>query len=131
MTRRYWNAGTPPDVLLDWVNDNVVAALYQCWEEDPPSISIDEGPEEPLTIVVYGPDKPTEDNPLGTFDIFTAKCDLMDALKEYATPYDSGGGPNSEAQREDVRERAAKLRELEKFVSALAATAEAAAPASS
>lgn len=33
MSERYWEAGEVPDVLLDWVNENVVAAIKDCNEE--------------------------------------------------------------------------------------------------
>jgi hypothetical protein len=36
MTELYWDAGETPDALLYWVNENVIAAIKDCWEVNKP-----------------------------------------------------------------------------------------------
>ena len=122
MSERYWEAGEVPDVLLDWVNENVVAAIKDCWEEGKPVgwVEVEEGR---MVLTVGGPGRPTEDDPSGRRDIYSVVFDLLAKLTEYSEPYADIGGPRSDAQREDMRERAAALRKLADDVAALAARA--------
>lgn len=122
MIERYWEAGEVPDVLLDWVNDNVVAAIKDCWEDDKPVAwaGVEEGR---MVLTVGGPGKPTADDPSGRRDIYTLKFDILAELTEYSAPYEGIGGPCGDKQREDMRERAAVLRKLADDVAALAARA--------
>jgi hypothetical protein len=53
-------------------------------------------------------------------DIYLVAFDVLDRLTEYSEPYADMGGPRSDAQREDMRERAAALRKLADEVAALA-----------
>lgn len=122
MTERYWNAGEVPDALLDWVNENVVAAIKDCWEDDEPAgwVEVECGR---MVLTVGGPGKPTEDDPAGERDIYSLTFDLLEELTEYSEPYANIGGPCSDAQREDMRERAAALRKLADDIAKLAADA--------
>jgi hypothetical protein len=121
MKERYWNAsGDVPEAILDWVNDNVVEALRYWWEEDEPTVWADVE-DSRFVLVVAGPMKP-EPNAEGREDIYSVRVDLLELLTEYGTPYEDSG-PCSDAQREDMRERAAELRKLADSVSALAARA--------
>jgi hypothetical protein len=125
MTKRYWNADDVPatDVLLDWVNQNVVAAIKHFWEDDKPVVWI-ENKDDCMVITVAGPGIPTIDDPAGENDIYTTKSDLLAELKRYSEPYADIGGPCSDAQRTDMRERAAALRKLAGDILELAARAD-------
>ena len=122
MSERYWEAGEVPEVLLDWVNANVVAAIKDCWEEDKPVcwVEVEDGR---MVLTVLGPGKPTEDDPAGQLDVYAVTFDMLAELTEYSEPYASVGGPHSDVQREDMRERAAALRKLADDVAALASRA--------
>jgi len=122
MIERYWEAGEVPDVLLDWVNDNVVAAIKDCWEDNKP-VAWADVEEGRMVLTVGGPGKPTADDPSGQRDIYTLKFDILAELTEYSAPYEYIGGPCSDEQREDMRERAAVLRKLADDVAALASRA--------
>lgn len=122
MSERYWEAGKVPEVLLDWVSENVAAAIKDCWEEDKPVgwVDVEDGR---MVFTVGGPGKPTEDDPSGYRDIYSVAFDLLTELAVYSDPYEDIGGPCSDEQREDMRERAAALRKLADDVAALAARA--------
>jgi hypothetical protein len=128
MSERYWEAGELPELLLhqelllDLVNENVVSAIKDCWEDDK-SISWADVEDGRMVLTVCGPGKPTAEDPSGQLDIYTLKFDVMDELREYSAPYEDIGGPCSDRQREDMRERAAVLRKLADDVAALAARA--------
>jgi len=122
MSERYWEAGEVPDVLLDWVNENVVAAIKDCWEDNKP-VAWADVEEGRMVLTVGGPGKPTADDPSGQRDIYTLKFDILAELTEYSAPYEYIGGPCSDEQREDMRERAAVLRKLADDVAALASRA--------
>lgn len=128
MNARYWNADDVPatDVLLDWVNKNVIAAIKDCWEDDNP-VAWAEVEDGRMVFTVGGPGKPTEEDPSGQHDIYTLKFDLLTELTEYSTPYKDIGGPCSDKQRDDMRERAAALRKLAGEILELAARADEAA----
>lgn len=119
MTERYWTADEVPEALLDWVNDNVVAAIKDCWEDDKPAgwLEVEAGR---MVLTVGGPGKPTKYDPAGVRDIYTVAFDVLDKLTEYSEPYSDIGGPRGDAQRNDMRERAAALRKLADDVAALA-----------
>jgi hypothetical protein len=123
MSERYWEAGGTPDldeVLYDWVNENVLAAIRDFWEEQPVSwVGVKDGR---MILTVCGPGKPTEDDPSGQNNIYVARFDLVKELTDYSDPYEGLSGC-SDAQREDMRERAAALRKLADDVAALAARA--------
>lgn len=123
MNERYWEAGEVPDVLLDWVNDNVVDAIKDCWEDDKPVAwaGVKDGR---MVLTVGGPGKPTAEDPSGQSDIYTLTFDVLDELAEYSEPYADIGGPRSDAQREDMRERAAALRKLAESIFGLADAAD-------
>lgn len=122
MSERYWEAGDVPDVLFDWVNKNVVAAIKDCWEDDKPFAwaGVEDGR---MVLIVGGPGKPTAEDPCGERDIYTLTFDLLAELTEYSAPYGSISGPRGDKQREVMRERAAALRKLADDVAALAARA--------
>jgi hypothetical protein len=119
MSERYWEAGEVPEVLLDWVNENVVAAIKDYWEDNKP-VGWAEIKDGRMVLTVGGPGKPTADDPLGQRDIYALTFDLLAELEEYSAPYADIGVPRSEEQREDMRERAAALRKLADDVAALA-----------
>lgn len=122
MSERYWEAGELPQVLLDLVNENVVAAIKDCWEDDKP-VAWADVEDGRMVLTVGGPGKPTAEDPSGQRDIYTLTFDLLAELTEYSAPYKDIGGPRSDEQREDMRERAAVLRKLADDVAALAARA--------
>ena len=120
MKDRYWHASEVPEALEDWVNENVVAAIKDCWEGDKPVCWV--GSEDGrLLLTVAGPEKPSAP---GISDCYTVKFDLMAELQEYGDPYGKDG-PRSDAQRDDMRERAQVLRKLAADVAALADIADA------
>lgn len=112
MSERYWQAGNPPDCLLDWVNENVVEAIKNCWEdENPPAWADVENGR--MFLVVAGPEKPTEDDPLGERDIYKLTYDVLAVLTAYTDEYqDMGCQLLGEEQLADMRERAAALKKL-------------------
>lgn len=122
MSERYWEAGEAPEVLLDWVNENVVAAIKDCWEDDKP-VAWAIVKDGRIVLTIGGPGKPTAEDPSGQRDIYTLTFDVLEELTVYSAPYDDIGGPCSDEQREDMRERAAALRKLADDVAALAARA--------
>jgi len=113
MTKRFWEPDDPPDVLLDWVSDNVEAAIKHFWEVDKPAWWIAfEG--DKLVFVVVGPERPG-----GSYSL---NLDLLDELKDYIEPY--RGGPTSASQMEDVHQRVVVMRKLAADITALADLAE-------
>ena len=122
MSERYWEAGEAPEALLDWVNENVVAAIKDCWEDDKP-VAWADVKDGRIVLTIGGPGKPTAEYPSGQSDIYTLTFDVLEELTEYSAPYEDIGGPCSDEQREDMRERAAVLRKLADDVAALAARA--------
>ena len=122
MTERYWEAGEVPDGVLDWVSETVAAAIKDCWEDDPPGGWVDHE-DGRLVLTVAGPGKATAEDPSGQKDIYTVTFDLLAELTIYSEPYADIGGPQGEAQLEDMRERAAALRKLAEDVAGLAARA--------
>jgi hypothetical protein len=120
---RYWEAGQAPDSLLDWVSKNVVAATKDYWEDCDPAAWVD-SKNGRMVFTVRGPGKPTAKDPSGQSDGYKLDLYLMALLKEYSAPYEDIGGPFSDDQREDLRNRAAALRKLSGDVAALAVRAE-------
>jgi hypothetical protein len=104
------------------VSNNVVAAIKEFWE-DGSHVAWADVEDEAMVLTVAGPGKPTAADPSGMSDIYTLKFDLLAQLTTYSAPYDDIGGPRGDAQREDMRERAAALRKLADDVAALAARA--------
>lgn len=105
--------------LEDWVSENVVAALDDCFENNSGGWIDFEGDRFLLTIA--GLEKPEDDS--GILDCYTLQVDLLQRLSQYGDVY-GPHGPRSEAQREDVRERAARLRKFAYEVTAIAQKAE-------
>lgn len=111
MTERWWTVDGVPDALLDWVNENIVEAIKDCWEGDDkpvPSVSLKEGGR--FWIKIIGPEKPTDST--GKYDCYSLEFDLLEELSDYGWEYTAFGGPCSDAQRDDMRARAAALRTL-------------------
>jgi hypothetical protein len=116
MSERYWEASYPPDALLDWVNDNVVAAIKQFFEEEMSIVwtRVENGRMMLWVTCLEEPDG--QENVL--------KIDILRKLQEYSMPYADIGGPRSDAQRDDMREGCAALRKLADDIVALAVSAE-------
>jgi hypothetical protein len=61
MSDLFWDAGEIPselcDVLTRWVNENVEAAMDDCWERDTPCLLFD-AEEGKLILTLVGPEKP-------------------------------------------------------------------------
>ena len=123
MNKRYWEADEIPDALMDWVSENVAGAIKYFWEDDPPFGYVNDVKGN-IFICVLGPGKPTEEDQLGMWSNYTVNFDLLAKLKEYSEPYYHIGGPCSDAQIKDMRERAYALRKLANDVAALADRAE-------
>ena len=124
----YWEASEPPEALYDWVDQNVRAAIEDFWERDVKLAWVDCDWKDgkftgPLEVVFPGPEKPS--HPFR--DIYRAEFRLLSLIKDFAEPYDSIGGPCSEEQRADLRQRAEILREFARSINELAAKAEQAA----
>ena len=118
---RYWHGGDAPDALLDWVSENVVEAIRECWETDAPAGWIEEK-EGRLLLKIGGPGKPTAEDPTGMTDIYTVKFDLLSELTDYSEPY-ADVGSLSDVQKEDMRERSTALRKLADDIAGLASRA--------
>jgi hypothetical protein len=119
---KYWKDGEVPEVLLDWVNENVVAAIKDCWEDDKP-VAWANFEDGRMVLTVTGPGKPTAEDPSGYRDNYTLTFDVLEELRNYSAPYEEIGGPHKAADLGDMRERAAVLRKLADEVAALAARA--------
>lgn len=119
MTERYWDIGDGSDELRDFVNENVISALKDCWEDDPPVLWA-EGNDDRIVIVVGGPGKPTQEDPSGQRDIFSLRVDLFAELTNFGDPYD--GRAYSEAQKEDIQERTVLLSKLAEDIAGLVAS---------
>lgn len=124
MQTRYWTPSDPPDALMTWVDENVIEAIRNSWEDSPPNGWI-EAENDTVVMVVAGPEKP--ETPGEPTDVYSIQIDLLEELTEYATPYDDIGGPRGENHAEDLRERAGVLRKLAADVLRLADRAEQAA----
>jgi hypothetical protein len=103
-TERYWNADEPPDEILDWVSDNVVSAIKEYWEFLP--VAVAELRDGHFVLTIEGPGKPTDEDPTGQHDTYSATYDLLRALQAYS---DQPG-----------EERAAALRKLADDVATIA-----------
>ena len=105
MSELFWDAGdVPGDALRAWANKNVLDAIKYFWEEDPPVCWID-AKDDKLVLTVSGPRCQNES--------YSLDLDVFELLTEYGNPYaDLKGGPCSDGQCEDMRERADVLRKL-------------------
>lgn len=117
MTDRYWEVGDGSDELRDLVNENVIAAIKDCWEDDQPVAWVDKK-DGRLVMVLGGPGKPTQEDPSGQHDIYTLVVDLLAELTEFGDPYN--GRACSDAQKEDIQERTAYLSKLAGEITCLA-----------
>ena len=117
---RYWEADVSDklnEALADWLSERVALAIKYSWEEEFAGWVDLEGGR--LLLTIGGPRKPTDKDPSGLSDCYMVKFDLLEKLKEYATPYDDMGGPIGEEQEEDMRERTVALRKLAADIAAL------------
>lgn len=127
MTERYWNVGEVPVALEDWVSSNVAEAIRYFWEDDPPVVWIGDDLEKTsgrLVLTVGGPGKATAEDPAGGLDIYSLDVDLLGEITEWSKPYADIGGPRSDEQRDDMRERAATLRKFAELIVGLADAAD-------
>lgn len=83
MGERYWEANNIPatDVLLDWVNENVLCSLKEFWEANR-HVAWIEMENDRIIFTVPGPGRPTEDDPLGERDIYALSFDLLETMSE-------------------------------------------------
>lgn len=124
MSLRYWECGEVPDLmrgcanenLFDFVNENVLLALKWCWEDKPPNCGI-EVEDGRMLLVVYGPEKPTEDDPQGG-DIYSVEFDLLEMMNKFH------GSGIKDAPREEARKLVARLRELADNIESMSAKAD-------
>jgi hypothetical protein len=121
MTERYWEANNVPDVLLDWVDENVVAAIKDFWEVENINSWVDIKADR-LVLVVAGPEKPINED-TGYEDIYTHTFDLIDEITVYSKPYADIGGPCCDEHKIDMIERATALKKLADEIAKLAADA--------
>lgn len=121
MTDRYWHDDIPQgieDLLLDWVNKNVVAALHDSWGRDR---SIDIGNKNGRAVLyLIGSDKPTDEDPTGQKRCFLIQSDLLESVEEYLNVYTFMGGPKSQAQIDDVKERVSLMLKTSKDIADIA-----------
>lgn len=114
-TLDYWMPNDPPESLLEWVSSNVAEAMRRQWEDEPPTILVEDGKgamANRLRLVVLGGDKPTDLDPSGLSDCYSVEYDLLCELRDYADQYKSIGGPQSQEQIDDQKERMSQLRKL-------------------
>lgn len=93
-----------------------VEQFFEGWK---PVAWIDEEGER-VTLTVAGPDKPMKNGKQELQDVYTVTFDVLDYIEDFVSVYDDLGGPVSDEQREDLRERAGKLRRFAEAVTALA-----------
>lgn len=129
MKERYWCAGDMPEEVIEaldwWVSDNVAYAIMHFWESDKPVCWIEEDRQD-VVLTVAGPPKPAKQDDLVQGEIYTARFDVLQELKEYGFPYgDEGPRHEGKAQCQDVRDRAAVLRKFAADVIEIADRAEA------
>jgi len=130
MTERYWEASEASDAMLDWASENVANAIKYFWEEAHPVGWIEDDLAEHggrLVLTIGGPEKPKvggPENPDEPTDVYSISFDLLSELTDWSAPYAYNGGPRSEAQAEDMRERAAALRKFAREIERLADSAE-------
>lgn len=108
MTERYWEPGDAPggDPLKDWVSENVVAALAQLIEDGGAWIGVTDGK---LTVTFQSFEMPEKEGEPS--DVWHKDFDLLEMAMDWAGDYD-GLQQLSDAQREDLEERARLLDEL-------------------
>lgn len=81
-SRRYWEADAPPeDALLDWVNENVVAALDHFWTEDKP-VMLADIVDGQIVFAVVGPEKPIDESHSGPAGCYEAEFNPIEALRD-------------------------------------------------
>lgn len=121
MKKRYWEATETPGVILDWISKEVEDSTKLYWDGETP-ITWCDSKDGRAVLVVTGPEKP--DDGSGITDIYTISFDILENLTDWSKPYDDVGGPRSDAQREDLHERADVLRALSEDIARLADAAE-------
>lgn len=123
MGNRYWEACAVPDAVLDWVNENVVAAIKDFWAGEEPVVWVDSKGGR-MVFTVGGPGRPTEKDPSGESDVYTLTFDMLEELTYYIDPHEDISGPLNDDMREEIRWRAAELRKLAEDIAGLAQKAE-------
>jgi len=119
MIKRYFEVSEVPDVLFDWLNEKVTGLIEEYWEDNK-QVAWTEVEDGKMVLTVAGPGKATVEDPSGDSDIYTLSFDILEQLKDYSDPYEGIGGPCSDEQREDMRERAAMLRKMADSVADMA-----------
>ena len=104
-------------LVEELVEENVVLAIKDCWEDNEPVCWLEDD-DGRMVLTVAGPEKP--EDPPNPQDVYSVRFDLLAELTEYSEPYADIGGPRSDEQREDMRERANFLRKLSEDIAALA-----------
>ena len=83
MTERYWDAGDAPEALLNWLDENIVAAVTDCWGEHDVQCLV-EKKDDRLVFKILGPEMPTG-------EVLTLRFDLLSELKSYIEDEDNEG----------------------------------------
>ena len=116
MTNRYWEPVPPPEALLNWVDENVKQAIDDMWTGKMPIVWIGGDEEDTVHILtVAGPEKINDET-----DCYSWDFNVLDEVKCYLRPYAEIGGPCSEEQREDMKERISRIREFAEKISDMA-----------
>jgi hypothetical protein len=93
----YWDATEPPDVLLDWVDENVIEATRTFWEERKPNWWI-ELKDDKYILKITGPHDPAG-------DCYVAEYDFIESLSE-----------DIDVDRNDLRKLAKAINALAKKI---------------
>ena len=99
--------------LEDWFESQVEEAVNEATESNWERLGcwVEADDDGSLVFLAAGPDKPELNNE-GLEDIYTKSWGILGQLHCYFDTYSDIGGPKSEEQRQDVRERRAALERL-------------------